>query len=144
MRLAYADELAVGLAGEHLVCADLLARGYSPFRTEQSAPYDIAVQVGKRLLRIQVKATTHARPCLQKRQQHVTAWKWSMRRTKRGARAYDVTSIDGFALVALDVRRVAYVKPGIQTLQLAASGSRRADPRTFDDFPFEALLQETA
>ena len=50
-------DLAVGLAAEHLVCCELLLKGYTAFRTDQVYPYDIAVMVDRRLLRVQVEAT---------------------------------------------------------------------------------------
>ncbi len=35
------SELAVGKAGEYLVCADLILRGHVAFPSEQGLPYDI-------------------------------------------------------------------------------------------------------
>jgi hypothetical protein len=63
-----------------------------------------------------------------------------MRHGKRGERRYAPGLVDGFALVALDQRRVAYLKPGPIILQIPASGSRQARPRAFEDFPFRGLL----
>jgi len=135
----YASELAIGLAGEHIVCADLLAMGYAPFRTEQAAPYDIAVDIGGRLIRLQVKATLGARRYPQQTQRHVTGYTWAMRHGKRGKRSYARGSVDGFALVALDIRRVAYVRPGRQIFQLPVSGFRSLRPRRFEDYPFQQI-----
>jgi hypothetical protein len=137
----YASELAIGLAGEHIVCADLLAMGYAPFRTEQAAAYDVAVDVGGRLIRLQVKATLEPRPFLQRTQRHITGYTWAMRHGKRGQRGYADGLVDGFALVALDIRRVAYIRPGRQIFQLPVSGARRLRPRQFEDYTFEQLVK---
>lgn len=143
MKFAYADQLSVGLAGEHLVCADLLSMGYSPFRTEQPAPYDIAVDVGSRIIRLQVKATVSPRPFAQSRQRHITGYTWNTRHGKGARRSYYSGLIDGFALVALDIRSVAYVVPGRQIFQIPVSGARKSS-RTFKDFSFTALLKGVA
>lgn len=140
MKFAYADQLAAGLAEEHIVCADLLAMGYSPFRTEQAAPYDVAVDVGGgHILRLQVKATREPKPYPQLRQRHVTGYTWAMRHGKRGLRGYAEGAVDGFALVALDVRLVVYLPPGRQIFQMPTSGAKRAS-KTFDDYSFDSLL----
>ena len=54
-------ELELGRAAEHLACADLLLGGWHAFHTAQGMAYDLAVDVGTRLLRVQVKATLHPR-----------------------------------------------------------------------------------
>ena len=139
--MSYRDELAIGAAGEHLVCADLLALGFHPFRVE-AAPYDLGVDVGDRLLRLQVKSTRAPRAYPQEKQRHVTGYVWSPRRGRvsRNQRPYTASEIDGVACVALDIRRIAYLPfPWPQSFQIAVSGNRRP-ARTFDDYPFSALL----
>ena len=53
----YSDDLEVGKAAEHLVCADLIMSGYRAFLSDQGLPYDILVDVDGALLRVQVKST---------------------------------------------------------------------------------------
>ena len=74
---AVITDLAAGAAGEHLVCADLLMLGYRAFLADQNCPYDVAVDVGGRLIRIQVKSTRKAK-ALPQRAGHFPAYMWSM------------------------------------------------------------------
>jgi hypothetical protein len=50
-------ELELGRAAEHLVCADLLLDGWAAYPTAQGMPYDLVVDIGARLIRLQVKST---------------------------------------------------------------------------------------
>jgi hypothetical protein len=137
--MRYRDELAIGAAGEHLVCADLLALGYSPARVE-SAPYDLAVDVGDRLMRLQVKSTRVPRPFPQTKQRHVTGYIWTTRRGKGARRPYERSEIDGLAVVALDRGLIAYIPaPWPQVFQIPTEG-HRSSTRAFADYPFERLL----
>lgn len=101
-------ELELGRAAEHLACADLLLGGWLAFHTAQGMAYDLAVDVGTRLLRVQVKATLHPRhpqPGLRAN----PAYFFCIRRAGKGAlRVYRHDEFDIFALVALDRRLVAY------------------------------------
>ena len=106
---AIVTDLAAGTAGEHLVCADLLLAGYRAFLADQNCPYDVAVEIGGRLVRIQVKATRAPRTIPQ-RATHRAAYLFHTRRAgKRGQRRYAADDFDVLALVALDIRRIAYV-----------------------------------
>lgn len=142
MRIGYADDLSAGLAGEHLVCADLLRQGYAAFRAEQNCAYDVGVDLGSRLIRLQVKSTREARPFPQSGQRHITGYVWGIRQGKRGIRAYAVGSVDGFALVALDAFRIAYLRPdqSRQTFQIPVSGAKSTRVKRFEEFPFDALI----
>jgi hypothetical protein len=140
--MAYADDLSAGLAGEHLVCADLLREGFAAFRAEQNCAYDVGVDLGDRLIRLQVKATRLARPFLQKGQTYITGYSWGIRQGKRGVRAYAVGAVDGFALVALDSGQIAYLRPeqGRQTFQIPISGAKSNRGKRFEEFAFDGLL----
>lgn len=46
-----------GAAAEHFVCYDLLMRGYRASMTAAQSPYDITLDMGGRLIRVQVKST---------------------------------------------------------------------------------------
>jgi hypothetical protein len=147
---AVITDLAAGAAGEHLVCADLLLQGYRAFLSDQNCPYDVAVDIGGKLIRIQVKSTRKARP-LPQRVGHFPAYMWHVRRAgKAGARVYQDGEFDMLALVALDARRVAYLPQSnqAQTIHIRT----HADPnppkhggksgKTFEQFPFSAALKE--
>lgn len=145
-------DLAVGTAAEHLVCFDLLMAGYRAFLSDQNCPYDVAVEIDGRLVRVQVKATRQARPVPQ-RTTHVPAYMWHVRRAgKGGARTYGDQDFDVLALVALDVARIAYLAPEDQkqTIHIRQPGIAPAERthggikpgKQFDDYPFERALSE--
>ena len=50
-------QLQIGKAGEYLVCADLIMKGFIAFPSEQGLPYDVLLDNGDKLLRVQVKTT---------------------------------------------------------------------------------------
>lgn len=137
-------DLMVGHAGEHLVCADLLAMGFLAYRVDQTAPYDVVVDLGDRMVRLQVKTSARARSFPQVRQGHLTGYSWGVRHLRGGRTEYAEGIVDGFAFAALDIRRVAYVHRPAQVFQLATAGSRRPAPRTFDQYSFRDLLEVLA
>lgn len=100
--------LAHGLAGEHLVCADLLLAGHRPALAPQLCPFDILAEIDGRLWRIQVKTTECARSN-DGRRQGTKVYQWSFR--KRGKTLYSPKEVDLLALVSIDSRRIAYVLP---------------------------------
>lgn len=132
--------LAVGIAAEHLVCADLLLQGFRAFMSDQNCPYDIAVEIGGRMVRIQVKATREVRP-LQQYKTAQSAYQWHVRRAGRqGRRVYADDEFDLLALVALDIKRVAYLPPSKhrQTVHIRPLGT---GGKQFDDFTFDSALK---
>jgi hypothetical protein len=144
--------LDVGKAAEHLVCADLLLAGRCAYLSDQGLPYDVVVDVDGRLIRLQVKATMaptninasgrHARLC----------YSFSARRRgKNGWKRLSCADCDIIALVALDLRVVAYIvlhRAG-QTIQLAPPAGIRSLSKnrvrwggTIDQYPFSHALAE--
>ena len=147
---AVVTDLAAGVAGEHLVCADLLLQGYRAFLADQNCAYDVAVDVSGRLIRIQVKAT-RAPKNLPQRVGHYPAYMWHVRRAgKGGRRTYADSEFDLLALVALDSRRIAYLAPSKakQTIHIRphndpnppACGGKFG--KTFGQFPFSLAIRE--
>ena len=133
-------ELKAGAAGEHLVCADLFIRGFTATRTGIPGPWDIIAEVDRHLVKIQVKTTLAARPFPQERQRHVIGYTWQIRHGKGAGRKYADGLVDIFALVALDVRRIAYVISAerLQTFQIASPGfSKSPTAKTFDQYSWE-------
>ena len=123
---AIITDLAAGVAGEHLVCADLLLQGYRAFLADQNCPYDVAVELDNRLVRIQVKATRLPKPIPQRKQQTL-AYMWHVRRAgKKGKRHYKNDEFDMLALVALDIREIAYLplSKALQTVHLRTTTLR--------------------
>lgn len=137
-------DLVAGVAAEHIVCADLLLDGWRAFLTDQYCPYDLAVEVDGRLLRVQVKATRTSKPIPQRTAQ-IPAYQWHIRRAgKGGARVYGAGEFDMLALVALDIRRIAYLPPSLklQTVHIRPPGAPGG--RQFDDFPFTRAIEGVA
>lgn len=136
------SDLDVGTAGEHLVCADLLLAGFRAFRADQNCPYDVAVDLGGRLVRLQVKSTREPRPIGQ-RQEPILAYHFHVRRAgKGGRRRYGADDFDLLALVGLDVRQVAYMPPS-QTRTLIHIRPPGAElGKQFADYPFARALFE--
>lgn len=103
-------QLQIGKAGEYLVCADLIIKGFIAFPSEQGLPYDVLLDTGEKLLKVQVKTTEKPRVVPQracKSQMYVFSIK---RAGKDGKTRYNEEEIDLFALVCLDTKEVAYVK----------------------------------
>lgn len=146
------DALELGKAAEHVVCADLILAGYRAYLSDQGLPYDVVVDLGHRLLRIQVKATCSPKNVNSQGKRERLAYSWSVRRRGKNGRGerLDERHCDVVALVAIDIRRVAYLPIALcgQTIQIVPpghelktkfrSGSQWA--RAVDDFPFEDAI----
>ena len=92
------SDMHTGRAGEYLAAADILIQGYDCFHAAQGMPYDLVVDTGNRLLKVQVKAASSVRPVPQ-RKAHIPAYLfWINRCGKRGAATYAVGEVDLFAL----------------------------------------------
>jgi len=104
------NDLQIGIAGEYLVCADLILKGYTAYPSGQGLHYDIVLDNGKELLKIQVKTTRKPVPVPQ-RVKRTDKYCFNIRRCGRGGRhSYKDGDVDIFALVALDSRTIAYLK----------------------------------
>jgi hypothetical protein len=139
---AVVTDLAAGTAAEHLVCADLLLDGWRAFLADQNCAYDVAVEMGGRLIRVQVKATRQQR-AIPQRAGHIPAYMWHVRRAgKGGRRVYAQDEFDLLALVALDIKRIAYLPPSLhrQTIHIRPPGATGG--KHFDDFGFRSALAE--
>lgn len=107
MRLS--SELQIGKAGEYLVCADLIMKGFVAFPSEQGLPYDVLFDNGQRLFRIQVKTCEKPR-VLAQRNKETLVYQFNIKRHgKNNQFIYGEDEVDIFALVALDVRSVGYL-----------------------------------
>jgi len=104
------NDLQIGKAGEYLVCADLILNGYIAFPSEQGLPFDIVSEVNGKLIRIQVKTTRNPKNIPQ-RKNPIPAYIFHIGINGKGARRkkYKKGTVDIFALVALDSKRIAYL-----------------------------------
>ena len=107
MRLS--NELQIGKAGEYLVCADLIIKGFVAFPSEQGLPYDVLLDNGRKLIRIQVKTCEKPRILLQRRSETLVYQYNIKRHGKNNTKRYSDDEVDIFALVALDQRTVGYL-----------------------------------
>ena len=60
-------ELQIGKAGEYLVCADLILKGFVAYPSEQGLPYDVVLDIDGKLYKVQVKTTTTYRTIPQRK-----------------------------------------------------------------------------
>lgn len=104
--MGLSQELQTGKAGEHLVCCDLIQKGYSAFLADQGLPYDVVIDVEGQLKRVSVKSTT------KKAKHHNEAYIFSLRCAKKGSRRVSSSGIDYIAFVFLDKRLVQYLPVG--------------------------------
>src|SRR5690242_8032614 len=107
--LAIVDDLQCGKAGEYLVCADLIIKGFVAYPSEQGLPYDVVMDFNGRLLKVQVKTTRGLRQLAQ-RKNPIRAYQFNIRR--RGKLNRQKTNKDSchiFALVALDTKQIGYI-----------------------------------
>lgn len=138
----------VGRAGEHLVCAALMAAGYECFITEGKAPYDIIADIDGRLVRIQVKTTSGVRFAHQ-RQNRTPVYSFSARRVGKMQRmGYKVGDADIAAYVALDTHQIAYM-PASRMAQSTLFRLREYEADYYcktgmfmDQFPLEKALAD--
>jgi hypothetical protein len=149
--------IEIGTAGEHLVCADLLLAGYRASQAAQGLAYDLILDVSGRLLRVAVKSTVGPRQRVG-RSGSRACYQFAVTRSKRDnqgrttARRYLPEDVDVVALVALDIRQIAYVaisecpasinlfsptsSPGMNSF-----GSKSLQLRTMEDFPLSRALE---
>lgn len=103
-------QLQIGKAGEYLVCADLILKGFIAFPSEQGLPYDVLLDNGEKLLKIQVKTTEKPRTVKQ-RAKDTICYIFSIKRAgSKGKTKYNESEIDLFALVCLDTMQIGYLK----------------------------------
>lgn len=142
--------LEMGKAAEHIVCADLLISGHQAFLSDQGLPYDVLVDIGGRILRIQVKGTSVSRNAQTSTKAPNDVYQFYVRRRGRNGLGERLSSehCDIVALVALDIRVVAYfpVADLAQSVSLKPPGHdfsrlyRRKRMAPIDAYPFADAL----
>lgn len=108
--LAIVDDMQAGKAGEYLVCADLILKGFIAYPSEQGLPYDVVLDMGGKLLKVQVKATrTHKQT--PQRTTNINTYAFNVKRRGKGNKGeHTEQSCDLFAFVALDERQIGYMQ----------------------------------
>lgn len=138
--------LNIGKAAEHLVCADLLLQGVPAYLSDQGLPFDVLALWNDRLIRIQVKATQSPRNINSTRRSVSMAYSFNVRHRGKGNKGERLSAAhcDLVALVALDIRQIAYLPLALcsTTIGLHPPGHEfpkrynRAFDQTIDQFPF--------
>jgi hypothetical protein len=104
------SDLQTGTAGEYLVCADLLLKGYNAYLSTGQLPYDVILDVNGQLYKIQVKTTRQPTPVPQ-RKNRTDKYIVNIRRCgKGGHKSYRDNEVDIFAIVAIDTKMIGYIK----------------------------------
>lgn len=140
-------QLQIGKAGEYLVCADLIIKGFIAFPSEQGLPYDVLLDTGKKLLKIQVKTTEKPR-LIPQRKNSIPAYVFSIKRAgKNGKTRYMENEIDLFALVCLDTMKVGYVKnfdmPTTINIRVDSCKGNYYDEKGVSDYYLVSELRKT-
>lgn len=157
----------IGATGEHAVCADLRRQGYVAFQSAPDCSYDVVVDVGERLLRVQVKTvltSKNSRKIGAKTYSHTPSWKFGLTLliAKKGPdvhghymKFYEKGDYDILACVALDINKIAYlpfildrtnvtVRSREYTYSPRATYNKNEDgnPYYFEDCSFEKVLAD--
>lgn len=140
-------QLQIGKAGEYLVCADLIMKGFIAFPSEQGLPYDILLDTGEKLLKVQVKTTEKPRKVMQ-RAKDSFAYVFQIKRAgKNGQTIYGEKEIDLFALVCLDTMQIGYLTnkemPTTINIRVDALRGSYYDEKGIQDFEKVKELNKT-
>lgn len=140
-------QLQIGKAGEYLVCADLILKGFIAFPSEQGLPYDVLLDTGEKLLKVQVKTTEKAR-VVKQRNNPIPAYVFSIKRAgANGKTRYEENEIDLFALVCLDTMQIGYLTnkemPTTINIRVDALRGSYYDEKGIQDFEKVKELNKT-
>jgi len=105
------NELQIGKAGEYLVCADLIIKGFVAFISEQGLPYDVLLDNGKKIYKVQVKTTSDVRVVPQRKMESKMYIFNIGKHGKNNLKRYTASEVDLYALVCLKTRQVGYLLP---------------------------------
>ena len=101
-------ERFVGKAGEFLVCFDLTLQGFDASLASRNHAYDIIADKGDRPFRVQVRTCSSVRDF----DHQPNIYRFSTRTgNAKNSRRANPRAFDLYAFVALDIRRIAYMKP---------------------------------
>jgi len=103
--MSLSKELQLGKAGEHLVCFDLIMRGYNAFLADQGLPFDILIEKNGKLLKIQVRSTSQKRTYGKSKD----IYRFGTRKGKGCITRVRKAEVDYYAFVALDIKKIAYI-----------------------------------
>lgn len=103
------SDLQAGKAGEYLVCADLITKGFIAYLSEQGLPYDAVMDYKGTLLKVQVKSTRGLRNVMQ-RKIPIKSYMFNIKRRGKGnKKEHTNDTCDLYALVVLDTKQIGYM-----------------------------------
>lgn len=108
------SDLQIGKAGEYLVCADLILKGFVSFPSEQGLPFDVVMDYKGKLIKIQVK-TTREKKYSPQRKSDIPVYIFNVGKNGKmnKNKKYNECDVDIFALVSLDTKRISYIHRSI-------------------------------
>src|SRR5574344_952368 len=108
MRISNA--LQIGKAGEYFTCGDLITKGFVAYPSEQGLPYDIVLDTGMKMLKVQVKTCEYPRIIPQRNIESFVYIFNIKRHGRNNIKRYTNDEVDIFALVALDTKQIGYIQ----------------------------------
>ena len=148
--MAVSKELNMGRAGEYLVLADLLLKGYQCFDSGQGANYDLIMENNNgKLLKIQVKTTEKIKQWDKNTNKKNASYFFHTKRCgKNGIKQYKEGDFDLYALVMLDIKQIAYLpfkgihKNSITLLDKETSKFAKQKSLIWQDLTLEKALKD--
>lgn len=133
------------LSAEYLVASDLTKQGYAVSTAAEGLPYDLLVDVGVKVLRVQVKSTKGLRAS----NPNKSTARYIFRISKIKGNQYTKNSFDIIAFVASDIGLVGYLPIGdvidLTTILLKgpdqSNGLYTQRDKGIQDLPFNEALQ---
>lgn len=119
--------MAIGKAGEHLVCADLLLNGQNAMLADQGQPFDVLIIRGKIIVTVQVKSRLKPTQGTYKfKLFQDTPW----------------DNVDMYALVGLEDRKIAYIGKNQDDIsKYIAVGVNPLAKHSFASYRFEQAMR---
>lgn len=92
-------------AGEHLAAFELMIRGINVTVAAEGLPYDLLAEIDGTIAKVQVKTASSPKD----RGNYCFDLKCGSHKAAKRSVAYGPESVDLFAIVALDIRKVAFI-----------------------------------
>lgn len=148
--MGVSKELNMGRAGEYLVLADLLLKGYQCFDSGQGANYDLIMEnLDGKLIKIQVKTTEKKKQWNESTNKKNSSYFFHTKRCgKNGIKQYKEGDFDLYALVMLDIKQIAYLpfkdihKNSITLLDKNTSNFAKQKSLIWQDLTLEKALKD--
>ncbi len=103
--MGLSKELQLGKAAEHLVCFDLIKNGHNAFLADQGLPFDILIEKGGKLKKIQVRSTRGKNDYGKSK----GIYRFGTRKGKGTITRVREAEVDYYAFVAMDIMKIAYI-----------------------------------